>query len=360
MTSDQWQMTNDQSMRVLTYYSNKDVRLEEVPVPEIGPGEILLRIIASGICGSDVMEWYRSDKVPLVLGHEVAGEVFSVGKGVENFEEGDRVAATHHVPCNTCHYCLNGHHTVCETLLRGTHFDPGGFAEYVRVPAINVDRGVFKIPENVSYEDASFMEPLACVIRGQQHAGLSPGQSVLVMGSGIAGLLHVGLARVLGAGTIIAADTIPFRLEKAREMGAHFTFKADDALMDDLRAANDGRLADVVIICYEGFMSQALKAVERGGTVLFFTGASEGATIPAKVNDLFWRTEITVTSTYAGSPADCATALKLIQAGSIPVNKLITHRLSLAEASEAFQAVCAPHEHDSVKVIVEPQKRIGD
>ena len=134
------------TMRVLMYYSNSDVRLEELPRPKAGPGELLIKVMASGICGSDVMEWYRRDKVPLVLGHEVAGEVVEVGDGVDRFSKGDRVAATHHVPCNTCHYCLSGHHTVCDTLLRGTHFDPGGFAEYVRVPAINVDRGVFPVP----------------------------------------------------------------------------------------------------------------------------------------------------------------------------------------------------------------------
>lgn len=178
-------------MRVLMYYSNKDVRLEEMPIPKVGPGELLMKVKASGICGSDVMEWYRRDKVPLVLGHETAGEVVEVGKGVQKFQPGDRIAATHHVPCNTCHYCLNGHHTVCDTLLKETHFHPGGFAEYVRVPAINVDRGVFKIPGGVTYEQASFMEPLACVLRGQRNAGLKPGQSVLVLGSGISGLLHV-------------------------------------------------------------------------------------------------------------------------------------------------------------------------
>ncbi|MBW1998127.1 MAG: alcohol dehydrogenase catalytic domain-containing protein, partial [Deltaproteobacteria bacterium] len=189
-------------MRVAMYYSNRDVRIEEMEVPTIGPGEILLKVVASGICGSDVMEWYRRDKVPLVLGHEVSGEVVSVGEGVEKFKTGDRVAATHHVPCNTCHYCLNGHHTVCDTLLRGTHFDPGGFAEYIRIPAINVDRGVFHIPEAISFEEASFMEPLACVLRGQRNVRFDPGQSVLVLGSGISGLLHIALARNLGAGFV--------------------------------------------------------------------------------------------------------------------------------------------------------------
>ena len=343
-------------MRVLMYYSNNDVRLQEMPVPEIGPGELLMKVVATGICGSDVMEWYRRDKVPLVLGHEVAGDVVDAGEGVVKFKPGDRVAATHHVPCNTCHYCLNGHHTICETLLRGTHFHPGGFAEYIRVPAINVDRGVFHIPEGVSYEDASFMEPLACVLRGQRNARLKPGQSVLVLGSGISGLLHVSLARALGAGLVAAADTIPFRLKKAEQMGADLALNADDEITTSLRQANEGRLADLVIICFEGFIPLALKTVERGGTVLFFAGASEGATIPATINDIFWRTEATLTSTYAGSPSDCSTALKLIKAGSVPVRTIVTHRLVMKEAPGGFQAVCSPMEHDCIKVIVEPQK----
>jgi len=347
-------MTDRKTMRVLMYYSNKDVRVEEMPVPEIGPGELLMKVVASGICGSDVMEWYRRDKVPLVLGHETAGQVVEVGPGVEKFKPGDRVAATHHVPCNTCHYCLSGHHTVCETLLKGTHFDPGGFAEYVRVPAINVDRGMFHIPETVSYGAASFMEPLACVLRGQRNAGIKPGQSVLVLGSGISGLLHIALARALGAGLVAASDTIPFRMEKAAEMGAHVVLPTGDSLPESLRQANGGRLADVVIICFDGFIPVALQSVEKGGTVLFFAGAAEGAVLPATINELFWRTEITLTSTYAGAPYDCQTALDLIRAGAVPVERTITHRLSLADGAKGFEAVCAPTEHDCMKVIIEP------
>jgi L-iditol 2-dehydrogenase len=347
-------MTYNKTMRVLMYYSNRDVRLEQMPVPKTGPGELLMKVNASGICGSDVMEWYRRDKVPLVLGHEVAGDVVEVGEGVEKFKPGDRVAATHHVPCNTCHYCLNGHHTVCETLLKGTHFYPGGFAEYIRIPAVNVDRGVFRIPKNVSYEKASFMEPLACVLRGQNNARLKPGQSVLVLGSGISGLLHIALARALGAGLVVAADTIPFRLGKAEEMGAHLVLKADETLIHCLHEANEGRLMDLVIICFDGFIPLAFKSVERGGTLLFFAGAQEGAMIPAPINDIFWRTEITLTSTYAGAPHDCRTALKLISAGTVPVEKTVTHRLAMKDAPKGFQAVCSPVEHECVKVIVEP------
>jgi Zn-dependent alcohol dehydrogenases len=139
-------------MRVATYYNNQDVRLEEIPTPKIGPDELLVRVIASGICGSDVMEWYRLKRAPLVLGHEITGEIVEVGEDVEHYKEGDRVFVSHHVPCNTCHYCLNDHHTICDTL-HNTNFDPGGFAEYIRVPKINVDRGVFLLPDEVSFEE---------------------------------------------------------------------------------------------------------------------------------------------------------------------------------------------------------------
>lgn len=349
-------MNQKNSMQVLMYYSNSDVRLEEMPIPEIGPGELLMKIAASGICGSDVMEWYRRDKVPLVLGHEVAGEVVEVGEGVDRFKPGDRIAATHHVPCNTCHYCLTGHHTVCDTLLKGTHFHPGGFAEYIKIPAINVERGVFPIADSVSYEDASFMEPLACVLRGQIRAGIRPGQTVLVLGCGIAGLLHIALARILGAGLIIAADSIPFRLKKAEEMGAHIILEADNDMINSLKNSNEGRLADLVVLCFDGFLPLALESVEKGGTVLIFSGAAEEATLPGRVNDIFWRTEITLTSSYAGSPADCQAALDLIRAGSIPLTRLISHRLPLKEGAEGFKVVSNPLENECVKVIIEPHK----
>ena len=229
------------------YYNNGDVRLEEMPTPKIGPGELLVRIEASGICGSDVMEWYRIKKAPLVLGHEIAGEIVEVGNGVERYKVGDRVAASHHVPCNTCHYCLGGHHTMCPTL-RSTTFDPGGFAEYVRLPAINVDRGVYPLPDEVSYEEATFVEPLACVLRAQRIAGLRPGQSVLVVGSGMTGLLHINLARALGAGRIIATDITRYRLDAARRFGADDAIDArvdEKIIADNLNVRYDDALHDM-------------------------------------------------------------------------------------------------------------------
>ncbi len=342
-------------MRVAVWYSNRDVRIEERPLPNIGAGEALVRIIASGICGSDVMEWYRIDRAPLILGHEIAGEIAAVGNGVEKYKVGDRVAVAHHVPCNTCHYCLSGNYTACDTLRR-TNFDPGGFAEYVRLPAINVDRGVFLLPDEVSFEEATFIEPLACVLRGQRKAGVKPGHSVLVIGSGIAGLLHVKLARALDAGRIVTVDINKYRLKAAEKFGADSVFNADEYLPERLRETNNGYLADVVIVCTGAVtaVAQALASVERGGVVLFFAPTGPGVTVPLSINDVFWRTDVTLTTSYAGSPADYSSALELIRSRRVPVQDMITHRLKLAETGLGFKLVAEAL--DSLKVIIAPQQ----
>ena len=342
-------------MRVAMYYNNQDVRVQEIPVPRVGPGELLLRVEASGICGSDVMEWYRVARAPLVLGHEVAGTVVEVGEGVARFAEGERVVVTHHVPCNACHYCLSGHHTVCDTL-RETSFDPGGFSEYLRVPAINVDRGVFTMPEDVSFAEASFAEPLACVLRGQQRANLQPGQSVLVLGSGLAGLLHINLARTLGAGRIVATDVVDYRLEAAKQFGADAAILATEDVPARLQGVNNGRLADLVIVSTGASpaLSQALESVERGGTVLFFAPTEPGVSVPVSINDVFFRNDVTLTTTYAGAPANLASALELIGAKSVRVGEMVTHRLGLDEAALGFKLTAEAQ--DSLKVILEPQR----
>ncbi len=342
-------------MRVAMYYSNNDVRVEEKPVPRIGTGEMLVKVHACGICGSDVMEWYRKDRVPLVLGHEIGGEVAAVGEGVTQYKVGDRISAAHHVPCNTCYYCLAGNHTVCDTL-RKTNFDPGGFVEYLRLPAINVDRGVYLLPDNVSYEDATFVEPLACVLRGQRRADLCPGQSVLVIGCGIAGLLHVHLARKMGAGLVMAVDVVDSRLDAARRFGAEYTVHARQDIPGQLRKLNNGRLADLVIVCTgsESALVQAMDSVERGGTILFFAPTNAGVKLPVQFNELFWRNDRTLTTSYAGSPSDYALTVELLRTGTLNVKEMVTHRLGLSEAGRGFQLVADAG--DSLKVIILPQK----
>jgi L-iditol 2-dehydrogenase len=340
-------------MKVAMYYARDDIRLEEMPVPEVGPGELLIRIRASGICGSDVMHWYRAGRGPLVLGHEIAGEVVSLGKGVERYKAGDRIAASHHVPCNTCHYCLNGHQTVCDTLRR-TNFFPGGFAEYVKLPAINVERGIYLLPEELSYEEATFIEPLACVYRGQRIAGTKIGLGLLVIGSGISGLLHIRLARALGASLIAAADINQDRLQAAARSGADAVIHADEDLTQAFKDINKGRPADIVILATgeEKAVQQAFRAVDRGGTILFFAPAPPGAVMALPFNELFWRNEITLTSSYAANYDEHCAAMELIRQGRVKVRDLITHRLPLSETQKGFQLVEAAKE--SLKVIVEP------
>jgi L-iditol 2-dehydrogenase len=348
-------------VRVAMYYNNRDVRLEEMPTPSPGPGEVLLRIMASGICGSDVLEWYRIRTAPRVLGHEVGGVIAEVGPGAGSrppdaggWQAGDRVFVTHHVPCNTCHYCLAGHHTACETLHR-TNFDPGGFAEYVRIPALNVERGMLRLPEEVSFEEATFIEPLACVLRGQRLARLEPGQTVVVLGSGISGALHIKLAAALGAGRILATDVSDYRLGRAQEFGADMALHAQEDVVARLRQVTGGRLADLVIVCAGALSAsrQALSLVDRGGKVLYFAVPEPGVELPLPIADL-WRNEVTLLTSYGGAPADLAQALEVIRSRRVTVADMITHRLPLAETGRGFQLVASAGE--SLKVIIEPQR----
>ncbi|MBW7897933.1 Sorbitol dehydrogenase [Candidatus Brocadiaceae bacterium B188] len=339
-------------MRVAMYYNNRDVRIEEMQSPHIGTGELLVKVRASGICGSDVMEWYRIKKAPLVLGHEIAGEIVAIGEGVKCFKVGDRVTVAHHVPCNTCHYCLNGHYSVCDTL-RTTNFFPGGFSEYLRIPQINVDRGTFILPDEVSFEEGTFAEPLACTLLGQKRANFRPGQSLLVIGSGISGLLHIQLARALGAGRIYAVDINDYRLKIAKQCGADIAMYAKEDVPASIRKFNNGRLADLVIVCTGAApaIQQAFNSVDRGGTILFFAPTEPNAITPMNLWDL-WRNGNSVVTSYAGPPNDTATSIELIRSGRVRVRDLITHRLPLAETALGFKLVAEAKE--SVKVIIEP------
>jgi len=325
-----------------------------MPEPKISSRELLVRVHASGICGSDVMEWYRIKEAPRVLGHEIAGEIVKAGKDVEGWKVGDRVFVSHHVPCNKCHYCRSGHHTVCETLRR-TNFFPGGFSELIRVPEINVKNGVYKIPEQVSFEEGVFIEPLACVVRGQRIANVQPQQSVLVLGSGITGLLHVHLASLKGVNLIVSTDVNEFRLKAAQHFGANAAIHATEDVPSKFSALNKGRLADVVIVCTgaKAAIEQALNSVDRGGTILFFAPTKPDYKVPIPLAK-FWKDEITVKTSYGGSPADIMEAIELIKSRRMRVREMITHRLSLEETGLGFKLTANPKE--SIKVIIEPQR----
>jgi len=339
-------------MKAAVYYANDDVRIEDRDRPAIGPGEVLVRIHASGVCGSDVMEWYRRAKAPLVLGHEIAGTVEEVGDGVIEYEPGDGIVVTHHVPCNTCRYCLRGHYSACDTL-RTTKLDPGGFTEFARIPALQVDRGIVRIPEGVSFDDASFFEPLGCVVHGMDRAGMRPGLSVAVIGSGITGLLFIALAKALGAGRVISTDVVPERLEAARRFGADVTIHGEEDVPARILKENDGHGADLVAICTAAVpaIRQGLCSVDRGATVLFFAPTEPGVEVPIHLWPL-WRDDVTMTTAYAAAPRDLFVAAELIRSGRVPVGEMITHRLPLADAAEGFRLVAEGRE--SIKVILLP------
>lgn len=331
-------------MQVAVWYSNSDLRIEDRPRPDPGRGELLLRVEASGICGSDLMEWYRKPKAPVVLGHEVAGTVEAVGAGVTDFAEGSRVVATHHVPCEECRYCRSDRHSVCETLRRTT-FDPGGFAEYVRLTEVHVARGVFELPAHLDADRATFVEPLACAIRAQRLAGVREGDRVAVLGAGISGILQLQLARLRNAHRVIVTDVDEAKLAHAERLGADAVFGATDNIPGPY---------EHVIVCTAApaAFDQALRLVDLGGTVTLFAPLPRGTRWSVDQTDL-WLRNVTLRHSYAGPPAEMAQALELIASDEIDVGSMITHRLPLSRIQEGFDLMRAGG--DCLKVLVKPE-----
>ncbi len=336
------------------YYNNHDVRVEEIPTPSIGEDEALLKVMASGICGSDVLEWYRVPKAPRVLGHEATGVISKVGGKVSGISVGDRVFVSHHVPCNTCRHCQRGNHTACHTL-HTTNYYPGGFAQYIKIPKINIDLGIYKLLDTMTFEEGTFIEPLACVSRGQRLTNLQKDDSLLIIGSGISGILHTQLAKFKGVEKIIVADINPYRLEFAKKFGANYVLNAKENLPQKLKEVNGGHLADQVVVC-TGATSAAMSAmdcVEPGGTILFFAVPDPTVKLQVPINH-FWRNEITMRTSYGAAPNDIETSLKYLATGQLNVKDMITHRLSLLEAQEGFRLMAEAGA--SLKVILEPNR----
>ncbi len=341
-------------MLVAVYYNNHDVRVEEVPKPEIGSDEFLLKVMASGICGTDVVEWYRLPKAPRVLGHEATGTIEEVGENVTKYKVGDRVFVSHHVPCNQCCYCKKDSHTACETL-HTTNYYPGGFSQYIRVPKINVETGVYKLPDTMSYEEGTFIEPLACAVRGQRLADIKKCDTILVIGSGMAGILHIQLSKMKGVRKIFAADINPDRLRLAVKFGADHVIDAKEDLPQQLKELNQGRGADKVIVCTSATPAAltALDCVDRGGTILFFAVPDPTVKIPIPITD-FWRNETTIRTSYGAAPRDLEEALKILAQKQVNVEDMITHKLDIRDAAEGFRLVAEAKK--SLKVILEPNR----
>ena len=340
-------------MRVAVYYSNRDIRIEEVEVPKISAGELLIRTEACGICGTDILEWYRKKRAPLVLGHEATGVVAEVGEGVTRFKPGDRVFVSHHVPCGVCRYCLADKETACETL-HTTNYYPGGFSQYIKVPKINVDKGTYLLPDSISFEESVFIEPLGCAIRGQRVAQVKRDDTLLVIGSGVAGLLHIQLARLKGVSKIIATDISDRRLDFAKRLGADLTVNASREDVVQALLDFNGRRADKVLLCTgaPSAYEDALRCVDRGGVILFFAvpDPSYRACIP--LTD-YWRNEVTLTTSYGAAPKDLEEALKIISSESLELSSLITHRLPLSDIALGFRLFI---EGESLKVVINPNR----
>lgn len=335
-------------MKVSVWFNNQDMRLEDVPTPEPSNGELLVKVHACGICGSDIVEWYRLPRAPLVQGHEVAAEVVQCGPGASSFKPGDRVFTAPKVPCMECRYCSDGHYPQCTEIKVRL---PGGYAEYVLVPADVVAKGTYKLPDDLDYEEATFIEPLACVLRARRLAGVQPHQHVLVLGSGITGVLHVKEAKRLGC-TVTATDINPYRLEFARKSGADYLLDASENVPERLVELT-GRKADVVMITTSALpaIEQAWASVDKGGTIVFFTVPDPGKDVTVPIND-FWTREITVLTSYYAGPPDFTEAIALLAEKKLRVSDLITHRLPLEKTAEGFQLMLEGS--GSMKIIIKP------
>lgn len=325
-------------MKVARLYSFSDIRIEESPVPEPGPGDALIKTRACGICSGDVMPWYIEKKAPLVLGHEPSGEIIAVGSEVKSFKKGDRVFTHHHAPCFFCKYCRRGDYVQCATW-RSSRIIPGGVSEYILVPAVNLENDTFVLPESLSFEDGTLVEPTACAVKGLRRAKIIQGDTVLVIGLGVMGMINILLAGEYGAGRVIGADMVKYRLDKALEFGADDVIDvAAGDLREELLRITAGDMAELVIVGPNSaeVMMQGLGCARSGGQVLFFTPAKPGEKLILDPNYLYFN-DINIITSYSCGPDDTSEACKLIGKGVVSAGKLVTHRFPIEETGEAFR-----------------------
>jgi L-iditol 2-dehydrogenase len=345
-------------VKVARLYAPGDLRVEDLPVPEAGPGDLVIRVRTCSTCGTDAKIFrfgHHHISLPRVLGHEVAGEVTEVGSGVGDWSEGDRVQIIAAIPCGVCHYCRKGQHTVCEDLESiGYQYD-GGFAEFMRVPAkvLSVD-GVNRVPEHVPFEQASLTEPLACVLNGQELAQVGEGDAVVILGAGPIGCLHVRLARARGAETVVLIDVNQGRLDLAARAEADVSIDSTrDDPIDAVRKMTEGRGADVVITAtgVGQAQEQALEMAAPRGRISLFGGLPKDNSTIRFDSNLVHYGEISVFGAYGSAPRHNREALSLIADGKVRVDDLITHRMPLADVHRAIETVISG---DGLKVVIEP------
>jgi L-iditol 2-dehydrogenase len=329
-------------MRAAVLYDVDDIRIEQRDVPQLHEGELLVQTRASGICTGDIMGWYVRRKAPLVLGHEPSGVIAGVGPGDpplddngKPFAPGDRVAVHHHAPCFECSFCKRGDFVQCSSW-RASKIDPGGLAEFFRVPRENV-RDTLRLPANVSFMDGSLVEPLACVMKSLRRGNVRRGDTVIVIGLGVMGLMHVAAAIDRGA-NVVGSDFNEQRREVARILGAAVAHPEQAAAT--LKNLTEGRGADVVI-CGPGTpqaLREALSLAAPGATVVMFTPLEPGTPFAFDPNDLYFR-DLKLVASYSCGPNDTREALAAIARGVVNAQKLGVTEFPLERAADAYQAL---------------------
>jgi L-iditol 2-dehydrogenase len=338
-------------MKAVVYYDENNIRCEDVEKPKIREGEILVHMKVCGICGGDLMHWYRKSSQPLVLGHEITGEVVETGIGVENFTPGDRVLVHHHVACLSCRFCHHGDFIHCEQYKKNRIY-PGGMAEYIRVSAPIVRSDVHLLPDSLSYEYASLTEPLACCVKGLTRTNLAPGDSLAVIGAGTVGIMNILLAKKIGgAAFVIASDVLKNRRQYAQRFGADLLIDpAELNFAETVKEATGGIGADAVVVAVSNSNAilQGLKAVRNGGVVLIFAPPAPDDEMTVSTNMLFF-TEKRIVSSYNSSHVDMRRAFTLIASGAVDLNAMITHKFPMQKAEEAFRTA---EGRDGLKVLI--------
>jgi L-iditol 2-dehydrogenase len=336
-------------MQVARLYDFGDIRVEQSARPEVGPDDILVRASACGICSGDIMPWYIRRKAPLVLGHEPVGVVEEAGAAVRGFRPGERVFVHHHAPCFSCAACRRGEYVQCATW-RATRITPGGMAEYFLVSAEN-QRDTLRLPDDVADIDGVLVEPAACVVKSIRRSGLKPGETILVIGLGIMGMMHVKLARHRGAGLVIGADLFESRASRAKALGADIGLVVSgDDLAEQVRQITDGAMADVVIVGpgTARALTAGIAAAGKGATVVQFTATPPEEEMLVRPHDLYFN-ETRLIPSYSCGPDDTREALELVRRGVLSARELVTHRFPLARICEAYDQAQKP---DSLKVVV--------
>lgn len=317
----------------------------ELPDPVCGPGEVVCRVLACATCGSDVHGWYVARKLPAVLGHEPVGEVVEVGDGVHNVALGDVVAIHHHAACGSCRICASGHETLCAQF-RATRLEPGGFAEQVRIQAELVPE---LLPlDGLDPVTTTCTEPLACALRAQSRVGLTPRDTLLVVGAGTSGLLHIAAARAAGVERVLVAEPRADRRERALAWGAE-PFAGD---AQRSAVADPDERPDVAIVTshHPDAIAAATRALAPGGWLCVYAPPEPGAPLAVDGADLFLR-ELTVTSSWSAGAADMRAALTLLRSGAVRASELITHRFALDETGAAL---AAQRDGSALKAVVLP------